>query len=225
MLGARDIFIGVNALDYSGYPDCRPEYIDAYERDGRISRRGPGSRARDSRIHTPLIELTKARDHRAGAVDSGVDYAITCTLLRPVARRRRLRALRRVPAPAQGVRRGGSAPIPRATQGTRDSMTYAVKEIFYTLQGEGANAGRPAVFCRFAGCNLWTAARRIGPTPICRFCDTEFVGTDGPGGGRFADGRGAGGRGGGRLAAGRPRARPLRGLHRRRAAAAARRRR
>src|SRR5260221_3527203 len=66
-------------------------------------------------------------------------------------------------------------------------MAYAVKEIFYTLQGEGANAGRPAVFCRFAGCNLWTGREADRESAICRFCDTEFVGTDGPGGGRFAD--------------------------------------
>ena len=65
-------------------------------------------------------------------------------------------------------------------------MTYAVKEIFYTLQGEGANAGRPAVFCRFAGCNLWTGREADRAEAVCRFCDTEFVGTDGPGGGKFA---------------------------------------
>jgi len=65
-------------------------------------------------------------------------------------------------------------------------MSYSVKEIFYTLQGEGANAGRPAVFCRFAGCNLWSGREADRGDAICRFCDTEFVGTDGPGGGRFA---------------------------------------
>jgi 7-carboxy-7-deazaguanine synthase (Cx14CxxC type) len=64
-------------------------------------------------------------------------------------------------------------------------MTYAVKEIFYTLQGEGANAGRPAVFCRFAGCNLWSGREADRATAVCRFCDTEFVGTDGDGGGKF----------------------------------------
>ncbi|HEX3276189.1 MAG TPA: 7-carboxy-7-deazaguanine synthase [Gemmatimonadales bacterium] len=64
-------------------------------------------------------------------------------------------------------------------------MSYAVKEIFYTLQGEGANAGRPAVFCRFAGCNLWTGREADRRAAVCRFCDTDFVGTDGPGGGRF----------------------------------------
>jgi 7-carboxy-7-deazaguanine synthase len=65
-------------------------------------------------------------------------------------------------------------------------MKYSVKEIFYTLQGEGANAGRPAVFCRFAGCNLWSGKERDRSTAICGFCDTAFVGTDGPGGGKFS---------------------------------------
>ena len=65
-------------------------------------------------------------------------------------------------------------------------MGYAVKEVFKTLQGEGAQAGRPAVFCRFAGCNLWSGREADRAAAACRFCDTEFVGTDGPGGGRFA---------------------------------------
>ena len=64
-------------------------------------------------------------------------------------------------------------------------MTYAVKELFLTLQGEGANAGRTAVFCRFAGCNLWSGREEDRATAACRFCDTDFVGTDGDGGGRF----------------------------------------
>ena len=64
-------------------------------------------------------------------------------------------------------------------------MSYAVKEIFYTLQGEGANSGRPAVFCRFAGCNLWSGREADRAAAVCRFCDTDFVGTDGQGGGRF----------------------------------------
>ncbi len=65
-------------------------------------------------------------------------------------------------------------------------MTYTVKEIFYTLQGEGANVGRPAVFCRFTGCNLWTGLEQDRLTAICQFCDTDFIGVNGPGGGRFA---------------------------------------
>lgn len=64
-------------------------------------------------------------------------------------------------------------------------MTYTVKEIYYTLQGEGAQVGRPAVFCRFAGCNLWSGREADREAATCRFCDTDFVGTDGPGGGRF----------------------------------------
>ncbi|WDZ84705.1 7-carboxy-7-deazaguanine synthase [Micromonospora cathayae] len=62
---------------------------------------------------------------------------------------------------------------------------YRVKEIFYTLQGEGSHAGRPAVFCRFTSCNLWTGREKDRHRAICQFCDTDFVGTDGPGGGRF----------------------------------------
>lgn len=65
-------------------------------------------------------------------------------------------------------------------------MSYAVKEIFYTLQGEGAHAGRPAVFCRFSGCNLWSGRESDRGSAMCRFCDTDFVGTDGAGGGKFA---------------------------------------
>jgi 7-carboxy-7-deazaguanine synthase len=64
-------------------------------------------------------------------------------------------------------------------------MTYSVKEIYYTLQGEGAQAGRPAVFLRFAGCNLWSGREQDRAHAVCRFCDTDFVGTDGPGGGKF----------------------------------------
>ena len=64
-------------------------------------------------------------------------------------------------------------------------MTYSIKEIYYTLQGEGAQTGRPAVFLRFSGCNLWSGREQHRAGAACRFCDTEFVGTDGPGGGKF----------------------------------------
>ena len=66
-------------------------------------------------------------------------------------------------------------------------MTYAVKEIFYTLQGEGALTGRPAVFCRFAGCNLWSGREADRAAAVCTFCDTDFVGMDGTEGGRYRD--------------------------------------
>ena len=65
-------------------------------------------------------------------------------------------------------------------------MAYTVKEIYYTLQGEGGQAGRAAVFCRFAGCNLWSGREEDRARAVCTFCDTDFIGTDGPGGGRFA---------------------------------------
>ena len=66
-------------------------------------------------------------------------------------------------------------------------MAYIVKEIFYTLQGEGLQTGRPAVFCRFSGCNLWSGREEDRSGANCRFCDTDFLGTDGPGGGVFDD--------------------------------------
>lgn len=66
-------------------------------------------------------------------------------------------------------------------------LTYSIKEIFYTLQGEGTHAGRPAVFCRFSGCNLWSGRESDRATAICKFCDTDFVGTDGELGGKYAD--------------------------------------
>ena len=68
-------------------------------------------------------------------------------------------------------------------------MTYSVKEIFYTLQGEGMHAGRPAVFCRFAGCNLWSGREADRATAVCKFCDTDFVGTDGSLGGKYGEAR------------------------------------
>ena len=64
-------------------------------------------------------------------------------------------------------------------------MTYSVKELYYTLQGEGAQTGRPAIFLRFAGCNLWSGREEHREGAVCRFCDTSFVGVDGPGGGKF----------------------------------------
>lgn len=66
-------------------------------------------------------------------------------------------------------------------------MSYSVKEIFYSLQGEGAHAGRPAIFCRFTGCNLWSGREKDRAISICQFCDTDFTGVDGPGGGKFKD--------------------------------------
>ena len=93
--------------------------------------------------------------------------------------------------PSIGVPRTGSVPF-RQTPASSSipqahPVIYSVKEIFYTLQGEGAHAGRPAVFCRFSGCNLWSGREDDRASAACRFCDTDFVGTDGERGGKFAD--------------------------------------
>lgn len=86
-------------------------------------------------------------------------------------------------------RHSGGTPNPASTLYARhprtDIVTYSIKEIFYTLQGEGAHAGRPAVFCRFSGCNLWTGREEDRSRAVCQFCDTDFVGTDGENGGKF----------------------------------------
>src|SRR5437588_5367140 len=87
----------------------------------------------------------------------------------------RLRRMPRVPIARDGLR------------AIRDGMSYQVKEIYYTLQGEGARSGRAAVFLRFAGCNLWTGLERDRARAICKFCDTDFVGVDGLNGGRYSD--------------------------------------
>src|SRR6266542_146105 len=91
-----------------------------------------------------------------------------------------------MPAARQGVRRCRCGRLCIDHHGGDEGMTYQVKEIFYTLQGEGAYTGRPAVFCRFAGCNLWSGREEQRARAVCQFCDTDFVGTDGPGGGQFA---------------------------------------
>src|SRR2546426_7651661 len=98
-----------------------------------------------------------------------------------------MRAVRRVPAPPERFRRGGRArsdPLPGHGRG--HAMSYAVKETYYTLQGEGANVGRPAVFLRVAGGNLWSGHEADRARAACGFCDTDFVGTAGPGGGEVA---------------------------------------
>src|SRR5438270_13683272 len=87
------------------------------------------------------------------------------------------------PERVQRSRVGRSDRIPQSRCGSR-AMTYTVKEIFYTLQGEGAQAGRAAVFCRFSGCNLWSGREEDRSRAVCQFCDTDFVGTE-PDGGKF----------------------------------------
>src|SRR5215211_4414968 len=91
--------------------------------------------------------------------------------------------MRCVPAPSSGIQRGRGERS-RNLRDEHNALTYTVKEIFYTLQGEGANAGRAAVFCRFSGCNLWSGREEDRSRAVCKFCDTDFVGV-GPDGGRF----------------------------------------
>ena len=141
-----------------------------------------GVEGRLLRVHT-LIGLSKAEIVKLGR-RLGVDYRITWSCYDPTPDGQ----------PAACVRvssgRRGSGRRGWTTQRSREAviaMAYTVKEIFYTLQGEGANTGRPAVFCRFAGCNLWTGREADREAAVCRFCDTDFVGTDGPGGGKFPD--------------------------------------
>ena len=183
----------------------------------------PGSRAARLTIHTPLIALTKAEIVDAG-LDAGRRLRHDQHLLRPGARRRGLRPLRRLPAPAQGLRGGRASRDParyvqaRATHDATPSRRSSTpcRARAPTPAGRRCSAASPAATCG-------PAARRIGPSAVCRFCDTDFVGTDGPGGGKFATAERA------RRApwprpgpAGDPRP-PLRGLHRGRAAAPARR--
>ena len=155
--GPSDIFIGVNALDYSGYPDCRPEYIAAFEQMANLATKAgvEGTPA----THDPHAadRADQGRRSSSAGLDLGVDYALTHQLLRP--RRttgRACGALRLVPAAPSRASPKPALTDPTLYQARLSGMTYLVKEIFYTLQGEGAHAGRPAVFCRFAGCNLWT---------------------------------------------------------------------
>src|SRR5262245_32643741 len=96
-----------------------------------------------------------------------------------------MRALRCLSPPLEGIRRERHQ-RPGCVLRKRSRMTYAVKEIFYSLQGEGARVGRPSIFCRFAGCNLWSGREEDREKAVCRFCDTDFVDTDGAGGGRFS---------------------------------------
>src|SRR4051794_36026183 len=91
--------------------------------------------------------------------------------------------MRCLPAARQGISRRG----PAGPDALRAGMTYAAKEAFLTLQGEGVQSGSRAVFLRFAGCNLWSGREQDRATAQCNFCDTDFVGTDGAGGGKFAD--------------------------------------
>ncbi len=177
---------GMCETDYSGYPDCRRETLDAMQQALNLGME------RAFIIETPLMWLTKAdtwalakrlggeplielileRTHTCYLGERGVRHALGLRL-------RDLPGVRAASGRLSGLERPGP---PGAGHGP---VTYAVKEIFLTLQGEGGQAGRPAVFCRFAGCNLWSGREQDRAEAVCTFCDTDFVGTDGAGGGRF----------------------------------------
>ena len=159
VLESSDIFIGVNALDYSGYPDCRPEYIEAYERMANLATKAGVEGRTRLEIHTPLIALNKAQIVRLAA-ELGVAFGLTHSCYDP---RPDGRAVRRSATPA--------------CCGARDSKRRALKiaELFYSIQGEGSLVGVPSFFIRTSGCNLRCSLVRHARTPrgsrrarICR---------------------------------------------------------
>ena len=185
VLGAADIFIGVNALDYSGYPDCRPEYIAAYETHGQPRHRRPASRAQRADDPHPADRPDQGRDHPAGHRRSASTTRMTVSCYDPDDGPARVRAVRLVPAPAQGLRRG------RASR-TRRAYRAASRGSGMTLPGQGdllhpPGRGHPRRTPRGV-----LPVHRLQPVDrprgapvdaVCQFCDTDFVGTDGPGGG------------------------------------------
>ena len=164
--GAADVFIGVNALDYSGYPDCRPGVHRRVRVHGAPGDEGGRRAAPTLRIRAPLIDMTKADIIRTG-VELGVDFAMTVSCYDPSADGGACGSCDACQLRARGFAEAGLSD-PTRYAGSR-LMGYVVKEVFATLQGEGFNTGRVAVFCRFAGCNLWTgreAQPSIGHLPV-----------------------------------------------------------
>ena len=167
---STDIFIGVNALDYSGYPDCRPAFINAFTKTANLATK-IGVEGQPLTIHMPLVDLTKA-----GIIELGTrlqaPYHLTHSCYAPigdVACGRCDSCLLRLKG---FLRRNRSILFP-----TLGRCRYGLcgQRGFYTLQGEGAQSGRAAVFCRFTGCNLWSGREEDRSTAACRFCDTDFM--------------------------------------------------
>src|SRR4029079_3357671 len=167
VLGASDIFIGVNALDYSGYPDCRPEYIAAYQRMANLATKGGVEGTLPVRIQTPLLHLTKRQIVDIG-LSLGVDNELTRSCYAPSDAGRACGHCDACQLRRRGFAEAALADPTRYVGGDCSRMAYTLKDVFYTLQGEGSNAGRPAVFCRFSGCNLWTGREADRARAVCR---------------------------------------------------------
>ncbi len=177
--GARHLFIGVNALDYSGYPDCRPDFIAKFQELADLATKA-GVEGQGFTIHAPLQHLSKA-EIALEAQRLGLDAGLSHSCYDPLPDGRHCGRCDACLLRSRGFSRGGPS------RPNRLRMTYSVKECFLTLQGEGIQSGQRAVFLRFAGCNLWSGRELDRATAQCSFCDTDFVGTDGEGGGKFAE--------------------------------------
>ena len=194
--GLKMLIGGMCETDFSGYPDCRDDTLKALQVALNLGM--------DRRfvVETPLMWLDKAATWQLAQTlggDALVELVRVETHTCYLGGRTELHAwgFGCGTCPACQLRMRGYARFRHATRarftattsgGTGQEggrMSYAVKEIFYTLQGEGANAGRPAVFCRFAGCNLWSGREADRAAAVCQFCDTDFVGTDGELGGKY----------------------------------------
>ena len=172
----------------SGYPDCRPEFIRAFESMANLATKAGVEGRQKLKIHAPLIHMTKAEIVRKG-LELGVDFSLTSSCYDPAQDGAPCGECDSCILRRKGFRENGIEDplVYRGRPRTGSAMSYAVKEIFLTLQGEGAQTGRAAVFCRFSGCNLWSGREQDRAAAVCRFCDTDFADIDGPGGGKFTD--------------------------------------
>ena len=185
--GIADLVGGMCETDFSGYPDCRDETVQATARALSLGL------AREVRVHTPLMWIDKAATWRmaeelggegAGRSDRGRNAS---PAMRAIAATAMTGAMAAASVrPANCARRGYERPELDVVRRDHD-RDYASKKSTTPCRARAPRAGRAAVFLRFAGCNLWSGLEKDRAEAVCRFCDTDFVGTDGPGGGKFAD--------------------------------------